>query len=83
MIINMTKEEVWAKFCEMNPAFQGGGDIKLSPERIRKMVETAYKYGSEAGFERGKIMAGELYKAANGNNMGGDLFNQIFGGFKK
>ena len=79
----MTKEEVWAKFCEINPAFIGAENIVLSSDRIKKIVETAYKYGNEAGFERGKNMAGELYKAANGNNMGADIFNQIFGGFGK
>lgn len=79
----MTKEEVWAKFCEINPAFKGAENIVLSSERIKKIVETAYKYGQEFGFERGKIMTGELYKAANGNNMGADMFNQIFGSFGK
>lgn len=79
----MTKEEVWAKFCEVNPSFKSEYRVEMSVDKIRKMVETAYNCGFEAGFERGKIMAGELYKAANGNNMGADMFNQIFGGFKK
>jgi hypothetical protein len=81
----MNKEEIWDKFCEVNPAFRENVDIKLSPDKIRKMVETAYKYGHEEGFERGKLIASKLNDTINrGGGNGMDTFNQIFGGgFKK
>lgn len=79
----MTKEEVWAKFCELNPEFHGVEKVCLVPERIKKMIETTYKYAYEAGFERGKFVADSLRNAVNPNN-GADIFKDVFGGgFKK
>ena len=75
----MTKEEVWLKFCELNPSFKGESEVCVSPARIKKMVETSYKYGNEAGFEQGKRIASQLHNAVNrGGSQGVDLFNQIF-----
>lgn len=77
----MTKDEVWSKFCEVNPSFNSEYRVEMSVDKIRKMVETAYKYGNEAGFENGKRITEQLYRAAGGGSSG-DLFNQIFGGKK-
>jgi len=85
----MTKDEVWAKFCEVNPLFLREGDVCVNSARIRKMIETAYKYGDEAGFENGKRVANMLNKATNGKldafkqGAGADLFSQLFGGKNK
>lgn len=80
----MTKEEVWLKFCEVNPSFKTEYRVELSVDKIRKMIETAYKCGNDAGFDKGKAVAESLYKAANGNNMSGaDMFNEVFKNFGK
>lgn len=84
----MTKEEVWAKFCEVNPQFKSEYRIEMSVDKIRKMIETAYKYGNEAGYEQGKWVSDSLNRVANGKmdafkeGAGNDLFNQIFGNKK-
>lgn len=79
----MTKDEVWQKFCELNPSFNTEYRVEMGVDKIRKMVETAYKYGNEAGFERGKFVAESLCKAAGGNSSKTDIFKDIFGNFNK
>jgi hypothetical protein len=74
----MIKEQVWAKFCEINPSFLIAAELQLTPTQLKKMIETAYKYGHEEGFERGKDVTRKLYKAANPGNGNMDIFKDIF-----
>jgi hypothetical protein len=80
----LNNEEIWEKFVGMNPAWKDG-EIKLTVNQLQKIVLTACKYARGDGFEAGKKVAAELYKAMNrgtGQN-GADIFGEIFGGLKK
>ena len=40
----MNKEEVWKKFCDINPNFLGKENVCLNPAKIKKLVETSFKF---------------------------------------
>jgi hypothetical protein len=79
----MNKEEIWDKFCEVNPSFKSEYMVNMSVNKIRKIIETTYEYAYEAGFDKGKLIASQLNDAINrGGGNGMDAFNQIFGNKK-
>lgn len=81
----MTKAQVWAKFCEVNPSFVTEQRVEMSVDKIRKMVETAYNCGFDSGFEYGKQFIIESNEAVYGKNTGSgkDMFDKIFGNLDK
>lgn len=81
----MNKDQLWAKFCEINPSLvnQNGDKVSMTPAQIKKMVETTWKYAHEEGFNSGKEVARKLFDLAqkgSGGSSSGDIFNQVFGG---
>jgi hypothetical protein len=76
----MNKEELWKKFCEINPNFLGEENICLNPAKIKKLVETSFKYGSEFGFKNGQEWERNQSKMKSSQSApyGLDFFNEIF-----
>lgn len=38
----MTKQELWAKYVERNPTFEGEGNVTLSKRGLRKLFDTTW-----------------------------------------
>jgi len=76
----MNKEEVWKRFCDINPNFLGEENICLSPIKIRKLIETSFKYGSEFGFRNGQEWEKNQNKTKSSPSAsnGLDFFDGIF-----
>ena len=58
----MNKDQLWAKFCEINPSLgnPNGDKVPMTPAQIKKIVETSWKYAFNAGFDRGKEVTKSL-----------------------
>lgn len=38
----MTKNELWAKYVDRNPSFEGEGNVTLSKRGLRKLFDTTW-----------------------------------------
>ena len=45
----MTKNELWRKFAERNPSFDGEGSVTLSARGVRKLFRQTWDFAYEAG----------------------------------
>lgn len=45
----MTRDELWRKFAERNPSFDGDGSVTLSARGLRKLFRQAWDFAYEAG----------------------------------
>jgi hypothetical protein len=45
----MTREELWRKFTERNPSFDGDGMVTLSARGLRKLFNQTWDFAFEAG----------------------------------
>ena len=45
----MTREELWRKFAERNPSFDGDGMVTLSARGLRKLFRQTWDFAYEAG----------------------------------
>lgn len=45
----MTKNELWRKFAERNPSFDGEGSVTLSARGLRKLFRQTWDFAYEAG----------------------------------
>ncbi len=48
----MTKKELWAKYSEKNPSFDGLGTITMSARGLRKMFNQTWDVAFESGFNQ-------------------------------
>jgi hypothetical protein len=48
----MTKKELWAKYAEKNPSFDGLGTVTMSARGLRKMFNQTWDIAFEAGFNQ-------------------------------
>lgn len=45
----MSREELWRKFAERNPSFEGDGSVTLSARGLRKLFRQTWDFAYEAG----------------------------------
>jgi hypothetical protein len=45
----MTRDELWRKFAERNPSFDGEGSVTLSARGLRKLFAQTWDFAYEAG----------------------------------
>jgi len=45
----MTRDELWRKFAERNPSFDGDGMVTLSARGLRKLFRQTWDFAYEAG----------------------------------
>jgi hypothetical protein len=48
----MTKQQLWAKYTERNPSFDGLGTITMSARGLRKMFNQTWDIAFEAGLNQ-------------------------------
>ena len=48
----MTKKELWAKYVEKNPSFDGLGTVTMSARGLRKMFNQTWDIAFEAGLNQ-------------------------------
>lgn len=71
----MTKEALWAKYCEKNPVFSHpDARIAISGRGLRKMFDQTYDIAHAQGVRNGKALA-DLKSKSSGN-----IFSDMFGG---
>ena len=51
----MTRDELWCKFAERNPSFDGDGSVTLSARGLRKLFRQAWDFAYEAGRDDSKL----------------------------
>lgn len=73
----MTRSELWAKFVERNPSFDGDGMVTLSARGLRKMFDQAWDRGETYGRESFQRTARETLPRDPAFR---DIFGQFFGG---
>jgi hypothetical protein len=49
----MSREELWRKFAERNPSFDGDGMVTLSARGLRKLFRQTWDFAYEAGASDG------------------------------
>lgn len=76
----MTRSELWAKFVERNPSFEGEGTVTLSARGLRKMFDQAWDRGEAYGRESAQ---GEAREAFPRDPAFDHIFGTIFGGPKR
>ncbi len=47
----MTKNELWAKYVERNPSFEGEGNVTLSKRGLKKLFDTTWDTAYYSGEE--------------------------------
>lgn len=57
----MTQSELWAKFVERNPSFDGDGMVTLSARGLRKIFEQAWDRGETLGRETAQRAARDSF----------------------
>lgn len=45
----MSRDELWRKFAERNPSFDGEGSVTLSARGLRKLFRQTWDFAYEAG----------------------------------
>lgn len=45
----MTKRELWNKYVERNPSFDGDGNVTLSARGLRKMFDQTWEIAFDSG----------------------------------
>ena len=73
----MTKRELWNKYVERNPSFDGDGNVTLSARGLRKMFDQTW----DIAFEFGETEFGEMNEKPyipKKNVEMPDFFKQIF-----
>lgn len=45
----MSRDELWRKFAERNPSFNGEGSVTLSASGLRKLFRQTWDFAYEAG----------------------------------
>ena len=55
----MTRSELWAKFVERNPSFDGDGMVTLSARGLRKIFDQAWDRGETHGRESTQRIASD------------------------
>ena len=45
----MSRDELWRKFAERNPSFEGEGSVTLSARGLRKLFAQTWDFAYEAG----------------------------------
>ena len=48
----MSKQELWSKYVERNPSFDGLGTITMSARGLRKMFNQTWDVAFESGFNQ-------------------------------
>jgi hypothetical protein len=48
----MTKQQLWSKYVERNPSFDGLGTITMSARGLRKMFNQTWDVAFESGFKQ-------------------------------
>lgn len=48
----MTKQQLWAKYVERNPSFDGLGTITMSARGLRKMFNQTWDVAFQSGFNQ-------------------------------
>jgi hypothetical protein len=48
----MSKQELWSKYVERNPSFNGLGTITMSARGLRKMFNQTWDVAFESGFNQ-------------------------------
>lgn len=72
----MTRSELWAKFVERNPSFDGDGNVTLSARGLRKIFDQAWDRGETYGRETAQRTARETLPR---DPLFRDIFGPIFG----
>jgi len=78
----MTKKELWSKYVEKNPSFDGLGTITMSARGLRKMFNQTWDIAFEAGLNQEFEDDGEEndYPEPIRNSQDAiNIFNAIFG----
>jgi len=76
----MTQSDLWAIYTTKNPSMGTNDDtqITLTSRGLKKLFDTTWERGHEAGFENGKA-----WEKAQPKSDSSSLFNDLFGGGKK
>lgn len=72
----MTQSELWAKFVERNPSFDGEGMVTLSSRGLRKIFDQAWQRGETYGRESAQY---DARKAFPRDPAFDHIFGTIFG----
>ena len=78
----MTKKELWAKYVEKNPSFDGLGTVTMSARGLRKMFNQTWDIAFEAGFNQEFEDDGEeddYPEPIRGSTSAMNIFDTIFG----
>jgi hypothetical protein len=69
----MTKNELWAKYVERNPSFEGDGNVTLSKRGLRKLFDTTWDTAYHDG------MPEEASREDYGDSIALEQLKSIFG----
>lgn len=77
----MTKQQLWAKYVERNPSFDGLGTITMSAKGLRKMFNQTWDVAFESGFnqEFEDDEENEYPEPIKNSPEAMNIFNTIFG----
>lgn len=75
----MTKEELWEAYVTRNPKFVYGDKVTMSTRGLRKLFEQTW----DKAYTQGGKDALQTPQNSSDSNRGENLFNQMFGGFRK
>jgi hypothetical protein len=48
----MTKQQLWSKYVDKNPSFDGSGNITMSANGLRKLFNQTWDVAFESGFKQ-------------------------------
>jgi hypothetical protein len=77
----MSKQELWSKYVERNPSFNGLGTITMSARGLRKMFNQTWDVAFESGFnqEFDDDEEDEYPEPIKNSPEAMNIFNTIFG----
>ena len=77
----MSKQELWSKYVERNPSFDGLGTITMSARGLRKMFNQTWDVAFESGFnqEFDDDEENEYPEPIKNSPEAMNIFNTIFG----
>ena len=78
----MTKQQLWSKYVERNPSFDGLGTITMSARGLRKMFNQTWDVAFESGFNQefeDDEKEDDYPEPIKNNPDAMNIFNTIFG----
>ena len=78
----MTKQQLWSKYVDKNPSFDGNENITMSANGLRKLFNQTWDVAFESGFNQEFEDDGdeEYPQEIKGNPCAENIFKTIFGG---